>query len=138
VNVIVNNIAIAPAYSAVLQEKALLTAQIETELRRQDLIKQQASNSILEQERRGAVLSEQVKAEQAQTNVQLEIATRAGKVIAAENLVYMTNDYAYELERLRLIQGILGDKSTVYFVPEGTDLTMLWNPNSITPIMETP
>lgn len=134
VNVIVNNIAIDPGYANVLKEKALLTAQIETELRRQDLIKQTASNNILEQERRTAVLQETVKAEQAQTGVQMEIATRNGKMIAAANQVYVTNQYAFELEKLRLMQGILGDKATVYFVPAGTDLTMLWNPNSIVPI----
>lgn len=134
VNVIVNNIAIETGYANQLKEKALLTAQIETELRRQDLIKQTASNNILEQERRTAVLGEQVKAEQAQTAVQLEIATRAGKMIAAENQVYITNQYAYDLEKLRLMKDILGDKSTFYFIPEGTDITMLWNPSSVVPI----
>jgi hypothetical protein len=134
VNVIVNNIAIDPGYANVLKEKALLTAQIETELRRQDLIKQTADNNILEQERRTAILNETVKAEQAQTGVQMEIATRAGKMVAASNQVYVSNQYAFELEKLRLIKEILGDKSTVYFVPAGTDLTMLWNPNSIVPL----
>lgn len=136
VNVIVNNIAIDPSYGEQLKEKALLTAQIETELRRQDLIKQTASNNILEQERRTAVLEEQVKAEQAQTNVQMEIANRSGKMTAAENQVYITNSYAFELEKLRLVKEILGDKATIYFVPEGTDITMLWNPNSVIPIPE--
>jgi hypothetical protein len=134
VNVIVNNIAIDPSYADQLKEKALLTAQIETELRRQDLIKQTASNNILEQERRTAVLQEQVKAEQAQTNVQMEIANRAGKMIAAENQVYITNQYAFDLEKLRLMKEILGDKSTFYFIPEGTDITMLWSPNSVVPV----
>jgi hypothetical protein len=134
VNVIVNNIAIDPSYAEQLKEKALLTAQIETELRRQDLIKQTASNNILEQERRTAVLQEQVKAEQAQTFVQLEIANRAGKMIAAENQVYITNQYAFDLEKLRLMREILGDKSTFYFIPEGTDITMLWNPSSVVPV----
>jgi uncharacterized membrane protein YqiK len=134
VNVIVNNIAIDPSYAEQLKTKALLTAQIETELRRQDLIKQTASNNILEQERRTAVLGETVKAEQAQTAVQLEIATRAGKMIAAENQVYVTNQYAFELEKLRLLKDILGDKATFYFIPEGTDITMLWNPGSVVPI----
>jgi|WetSurSiteA1Bulk_404760.scaffolds.fasta_scaffold00361_8 hypothetical protein len=138
VNVIVNNIAIDPSYAEQLKEKALLTAQIETELRRQDLIKQTASNNILEQERRTAVLQEQVKAEQAQTNVQMEIANRAGKMIAAENQVYITNSYAFDLEKLRLMKEILGDKSTFYFIPEGTDITMLWNPSSVVPVPSEP
>lgn len=136
VNVIVNNIAIDPTYAEQLKEKALLTAQIETELRRQDLIKQTASNNILEQERRSAVLKEQLIAEQAETSVQLEIASRAGKKIAAENSVYLTNERAYNLEQLRLVKSIFGDKSTVYFIPEGTDLTMLWSPDKVIPIGE--
>jgi len=138
VNVIVNNIAIDPSYAEQLKEKALLTAQIETELRRQDLIKQQASNNILEQERRTAVLEEQVKAEQAQTGVQMEIATREGKMIAAQNQVYVTNQYAFDLEKLRLMKEILGDKATFYFIPEGTDITMLWNPGSVVPVPAVP
>jgi uncharacterized membrane protein YqiK len=138
VNVIVNNIAIDPSYAEQLKTKALLTAQIETELRRQDLIKQTASNNILEQERRTAVLEEQVKAEQAQTGVQMEIATREGKMIAAQNQVYVTNQYAFDLEKLRLMKEILGDKSTFYFIPEGTDITMLWNPGSVVPIPDIP
>jgi hypothetical protein len=138
VNVIVNNIAIDPSYADQLKEKALLTAQIETELRRQDLIKQTASNNILEQERRAAVLQEQVKAEEAQTNVQMEIANRNGKIIAAQNQVYVTNQYAFDLEKLRLMKEILGDKSTFYFIPEGTDITMLWSPNSVVPVPAEP
>jgi uncharacterized membrane protein YqiK len=138
VNVIVNNIAIDPSYAEQLKTKALLTAQIETELRRQDLIKQTASNNILEQERRSAVLQEQVKAEEAQTNVQMEIANRNGKIIAAQNQVYVTNQYAFDLEKLRLMKEILGDKSTFYFIPEGTDITMLWSPNSVVPVPAEP
>jgi uncharacterized membrane protein YqiK len=136
VNVTIENIAIDPSYAEILKQKALLTAQTETELRRQDLIKQTASNNILEQERRTAVLNEQLTAEQAETSVQLEIATRSGKRVAAENAVYLTNERAYNLEQLRLIKSIFGDKATVYFIPEGTDLTMLWNPNSLVPIGE--
>jgi hypothetical protein len=134
VNVTIENIGIDSGYAEQLREKALLTAQIETELRRQDLIIQQADNDILAQERRAAVLDEQLVAEQAETSVQLEIARRAGEIIAAQNAVYINNGYAYELERLRLIQGIMSGASGVYFLPNDTDFTMLFNPGSIVPI----
>ena len=53
------------------------------------------------------------------------IASREGKAIAARNEIYLANLPAYELERLRLLKDILGDKAVLYFVPQGTDLTLL-------------
>jgi uncharacterized membrane protein YqiK len=137
INVTIENIGLDPRYGEQLQEKALLTAKIETELRRQDLIRQEAANRQLEQEQRNAVLLAQLDAEQAQTNVQVEIASREGKEIAARNEVYLTNDPAYELERLRLIQGILSNKSVVYFVPSGSDLSLLFTQQPVLPIPAT-
>ncbi len=125
INVTVKNVALDPEYAKILQEKALLTAQIETAQRQQDLIKQQASNDQLAQEQKALVLQQQLVAEQAQTAVQVEIASREGKSIAARNEIYLKNLPAYELERLRLLKDILGDKAVLYFVPQGTDLTLL-------------
>lgn len=125
INVSIKNIALDPQYAAQLQEKALLTAQTETELKRQELIKQQASNQQLEQSQRVLVLAEQLKAEQAQTGITVEIATREGQRVAAENSVYLVNAAAFELEKLRLLREVLGDQQVIYFVPEGTDLTLL-------------
>ena len=129
VNVTVKNVGIGGDYEKVLEEKALLTIQIETELKRQDLIKQQAANDRLAQEQKTSVLQAQLETERAQTEVQSEIASRDGKLIEARNAVYELNEKAYELERLRLLKDVLGDKAVVYFIPQGTDLSVfLTNP----------
>ncbi len=132
INVMVSNIAINPEYAAQLNKKALITAETETSLRQQDLINQQKSNETLEQTRRAEVLGQQLLAEKAQTAVELEIAGREGRVIAAQNLVYLENERAYELERLRLMANIFGDK--VVFMPVGTDLTLLIDTDNIVPL----
>jgi len=125
VNVSIKNVALDPKYAEVLQQKALLTAQIEAALREQDLIKQQAANDTLAQEQKTLVLLAQLDTEKAQTAVQVEIATRAGKVVEAANNVYLINPAAFELERLTRLKEVLGDKAVIYFVNEKTDLTLL-------------
>lgn len=125
INVSIKNVALDPKYAEVLQQKALLTAQIETALREQDLIKQQAANDTLAQEQKTLVLLAQLDTEKAQTAVQVEIATRAGKVVEAANNVYLINPAAFELERLNRLKEVLGDKAVIYFVNENTDLTLL-------------
>ena len=135
VNVTVNNIALAVEYAAKLQERALLTAEIDLELRRQELIRQTASNDKLEQDQRTQVLEQKLLAEQAQTEVDVEIASREGKKTAAAMEVYSLNPQAYELARLDRLALILGDKATVYFVPEGTDLTMLYGAGGVVPLV---
>jgi len=134
INVTVSNIALAPEYATLMQSKALLTAEIDLELRRQDLIKQKASNDTLEQAQRELVLTQKLAAEQAQTAVDVEIASREGKKTAAANLVYLENSAAFELARLDRYTQILGDKSVIYFLPEGTDMTMLFGANGILPV----
>lgn len=128
INVTIENIALQADYAKVLSDKALITAQLEQAVRQQDLINQQAANNQLEQQTRAKTLEEQLKAEEAQTAVDVEIASREGKKIAAANQVYLDNAPAFELRRLELISTILGDKSTVYFMPAGTDLSMWFTP----------
>lgn len=125
INVSIKNVDLDPKYAEVLQQKALLTAQIEAALREQDLIKQQAANDTLAQEQKTLVLLAQLDTEKAQTAVQVEIATRAGKVVEAANNVYLINPAAFELERLNRLKEVLGDKAVIYFVNENTDLTLL-------------
>ena len=129
INVTVENIAISQDYASALQQKALYTAQTEAEKNRQQLILQNQANNKLDQEQRQVVLDEQLKAEQKQTDVQVEIASREGEVIAEQNQIYYENERAYELRRLELLRGVVG-AGTVYFLPEGTDLTMLFSPQS--------
>jgi hypothetical protein len=127
VNITVENVALDPQYASTLQGKALMTAETEKELKRQELIRQQYANQQLEQQQRAQTLQEQLVAEEAQTAVQVEIATREGKETAARALVYTQNEQAYELERLRLMAQIIGDKASTWFIPQGTDLTLLLN-----------
>lgn len=134
INVTVENITISESYGDILEQTANLNAQVDQEKRRQDLINQQALNDVLEQEQRVKVADAQLLAEQAETSVQVEIAERAGEVTAASNQVYADNLQAYELERLRLLKEVFGDK-TVYFLPADTNLTTLFNvPSNIVPV----
>lgn len=135
VNVTVENIAPSAEYMAILGQTANVKAETDKAIRQQDLINQTARNNILEQQKRVEVAQAKVLAEQAETLVQVEIAKRKGQVIAAENEVYSINQQAFELEKLRLLQAILGE-GTIYFIPEGTDLTtyLFQNTSPLVPV----
>ena len=70
-------------------------------------------------------LVEQVKQEEAQTKVSVEIARRENLVAEEKAKVYALSPEAYELKRLELLQGVVGDKPQFWFVPQGTDLSLL-------------
>jgi len=126
VNVTVKDIGISEEYLAVLGEKALITAQTEKEVQRQKLINQQAENDVLQAQQDKRVLDERLLVEKAQTNVDVEIASREGKKITEAMAVYELNDQAYEIKRLELMGKIFGDKS-VFWIPLGTNLTSIIN-----------
>lgn len=123
VNVTIENIALAPEYADQLQKTAQLKAEEDFQIRRQGLIEIQAETDLFEREQAQLVLVEQLKVEEAQTAVDVEIATREGKKTLARQEVYLLNEKAFELEKLILLADILGD-NVVYFLPEGTDLTL--------------
>lgn len=127
VNVTIENIALDPEYADTLKRTAQLTAEEEYAQRRQAVIRQNAETNKYEQEQREEVLALQLIAEQAQTEVDVEIARREGEKVKAANQVYVTNEYAYELRRLELLKDIIGDKSTMWFVDPNTDLTLILN-----------
>lgn len=135
INVTIENIGPSESYMAILSETANLNAQTDQEKRRQDLINQKAQNSVLEQQQRVKVAESQVLAERAETEVQVEIARRQGEVIAAANEVYSLNPQAYELERLRLLKFVLGEKNVIY-LPSDVVLTLLNNMgnNTVVPV----
>lgn len=137
VNVTVENISISESYAAILSETANINAETDKEKRRQDLINQQAANSILEQEQRVRVANAQLLAEKAETDVQVEIAKRAGEIVAASNQVYVDNPQAFEIRRLEMLSKILGDKSVIYYLPSDATLTLLQNVGNITPLPAT-
>lgn len=139
INVTIENIAIDPEYAGVLQATAKLKADEDYQRRRQALIEQTAKTDLFERQQQQLVLAEQLKVEQAQTNVQVEIARRAGEVVKASNEVYAQNPQAFVLEKLRLLQKIFNDK-TVFFIPEDADLTFLLDllEGKVTPLPLTP
>lgn len=130
INVTIENISIAPEYAEVLQKTAQLRAEEDYQARRQSLIEQQAKTDLFERQQKQLVLAEQLKVEQAQTSVEVEIAQREGEKIAAAYQVYLDNPSAYNLEQLSRLKELFG-KGTVYFIPEGTDLTTYFFPNGI-------
>lgn len=130
INVTIENIDLDDRYAATLQEKAQYTAEIDKEKRRQDLVAQTAETDRLEQEKRTAVLMAQLEKEKAQTAIDVEIARREGQKTAAANEVYKLNDQAYELQRIRELAKVIGTKATVWFIPQGTDLSLILNNQS--------
>ena len=132
VNVTVSNLDLDDEYAQMMQDKALLTAEIDLELCRQDLIKQKASNDKLDQNQRAEVLAQKLLAEQAQTEVDVEIASREGKKVAASYEVYSLNPQAFELERWNRIAQVF-DGQTVYFLQQGQDLNLLFGNGAIIP-----
>lgn len=132
INVTVENIGASPQYMEILSQTANLNAEIDKAKREQELINQRALNQVLEQEKRVEVANAQLLAEQAETDVQVEIAERQGDIIAAANQVYSENEQAFELQRIRELQNVFSNK-TVFFVQEGVDPTIFFNqPNNTT------
>lgn len=103
----VNDIGVDDEYASKLKEKAV--TQVASELA----------------EQKTKQLEEQVKQEQAQTAVDLEIAKRKNLVAEEENKIYRLNQEAFELERLRLLKDVIGDNDKIYFIPEGADINLI-------------
>lgn len=112
----INNIVVDPDYLDRLKSKA--NAQAELELNQSRTLQ----------------LIEQLAQEQAQTQIDLEKAKRENAVNEENAKVYDASDRAYELERLRLLQGVIGDADKIYFVPEGADLTLILGGSGVVPI----
>jgi regulator of protease activity HflC (stomatin/prohibitin superfamily) len=120
INVTIENVALDPAYAAILQQTAQLKAQEDFQLRRQSLVEQQAATDLFERQQAQLVAAEQLKLEQAETLIQVEIAQREGEIVAASQQVYELNRQAFELRKLELMAELFG-QGTVYFIPAGTD-----------------
>ena len=102
----ISNFAPDPGYLEKLKEKA--GVQVDKEIA----------------EQRTAQLQEQLKAEKAQTAVELEKASRQNKVNEELAKVYDRSDRYYELERLKLLKEVIGPTDKIYFIPQGTDLAI--------------
>jgi len=103
----VNDIAADPGYVAMLVERAQAGVRV-------DLA-----------QARTRELQEQLVQEQAQTNIDIEIARRHNQVMAEENRLFLDAPEILELERLRIIASAIRPTDTIYFVPEGTSISMI-------------
>lgn len=103
----INNIAPSDQYMALLEKKA--NAQVAVEVARSKTLE----------------LREQLEQEKAQTEIELEKARRDNAVNEELSRVYEQSPQFFELERLRLLQGVVGENDKIYFIPEGTDLSLI-------------
>lgn len=92
-----------------------------------DLLKEKAQVGLEQEisEQRTLQLEEQLRQEEAQTEIDLERARRQNEVNQELSSVYDTSDRYFELERLRLLDDVVGDTDKIYFIPQGTDLTLI-------------
>jgi regulator of protease activity HflC (stomatin/prohibitin superfamily) len=103
----INNISPSEEYLSLLEDKA--NAQVRVEVAREET----------------KALEEQLAQEQAQTEIELEKARRQNQVNAELAKTYEQSPEYYELERLRLLQGVLGEQDKLYFIPQGTSLSLI-------------
>lgn len=107
VDVGINNIVPSPAYVALLEEQAN---------------SRQAETNAVQLERQYVA---ELQAEKALTEIEVEQARRDNLVNQELAKTYDVSDRAYELERLRLMADLFGEGDKVWFIPQGTDLTLL-------------
>lgn len=112
----INNISPSEEYLDLLEEKA--NAQVRVEVAREET----------------KALQEQLAQEEAQTQIELEKARRQNQVNAELAQTYEQSPEYYELERLRLLQGVIGDQDKIYFIPQGTNLSVFLTGDTTTPV----
>jgi len=115
----INNIAPSQQYLNALEAKA--NAQVNVEVAREQT----------------KLKEEQLKQEQAETQIQLELASRQRQVEEETAKVFTGNSRWYELRRLELLGKVLNDKDKIYFVPQGTDITLFLSGQSVPPTLLT-
>lgn len=107
----VNNISPDDGYMKLLAEKS--SAKVQREV-------------AVEQ---GLTAEENFKKEQKQTEIDVELARRERLVEEESARVYNNSPELYELERIRLMAEMFGENDKVWFIPQGTDITLLLNEN---------
>ena len=69
--------------------------------------------------------------------IDLEKARRQNLVAEENAKVYEVSEEAYELEKLRIMKEMLKETDKVYFIPEGSDISMFFNNgNTSVPIIQ--
>jgi regulator of protease activity HflC (stomatin/prohibitin superfamily) len=115
-NVAINNIEPSASFAGTLEEMASANARLELAIR--------------ETARLGEALNQEIK----QTEIDVEKARRENLVNEEMAKSFEKSDRAYELERLRLLKGVIGDADKIYFVPENADLTLILGGSGVVPI----
>ena len=103
----INNISPSSDYLGLLEQKS--NAQVAVEVAQEETKR----------------LHEQLEQERAQTEIDIEKARRDNLVNEELSKVYEQSPQYFELERLRLLQDVVGDNDKMYFIPDGTDLTLI-------------
>jgi len=112
----INNIAPDPTYMDSLKRKA--SAQINVEVAQEET----------------KLKAEQLKQEQAETQIALERASRERQVQEEQAKALITNDRYYELERLKAIQGMFSSRDKVWIIDPNQDITMLFGADGVMPV----
>lgn len=81
-----------------------------------------------------AQLEEQLKQEQAQTQVDLEIARRQNEVNETLAQAFEDSPKFFELERLKVLAGLLDQNDLVIYVPEGSDIATVLGTTGVVPV----
>ena len=103
----INNISPDPEYMDLLKEKANAGVAVE-------VAKEKTRQ-----------LKEQLNQEKAQTEINLEQARRENLVAQERAKVFTGNERWYKLQYLKELGNVFGENDKVWFLPPGTDLTLL-------------
>lgn len=97
-------------------------------------VKAQAQIDIEVSNTQTKLVVEQLAKEKALTEIELEKARRDNLVKEESSKAYVANPQLLELEKLRLLGGVLGKGDVIIYVPEGTDITSVLTQSPVTPI----
>jgi regulator of protease activity HflC (stomatin/prohibitin superfamily) len=115
------DISVGEAYARLLEEKANLEVQIETEQKRREQIEAQQANNLFQAEQEAAVA---LTREKGQTAAALEAANRDSAIRAIEGRYWRENAELFELRKRELMVQML-QSGNIYFIDPNTDLTLL-------------
>ena len=104
----INNISPSPRYLELLEEKA--NAKVAVEVAQENTRR----------------LTEELKTEVAQTDIDLELARRTNLVAEEEAKVYTMNERWFELKYLEALAGVIGENDKWFFVDPDTDVTTIF------------
>lgn len=115
----ITNIQPDAQYLALLSEKAQIQLKA-------DIAKQQT-----------AQLVEQLKQEQQKTLVDMEIASRANKVNEEMSKAYQKSPELFRLKMIEALKEVFGGKDKVFFIPEGSPLSIISGMDGVVPVNTT-